>query len=114
MAERRPHEVEALRRAVAGCLQALVDYQTGLLDEDQLRRALYRDGLVLGDSEAWLLDVAGGTWRCYDGISTAPLPVHPGDGGVTHGAFDAATLQRWQRGLRGLQAATPLTGAAGG
>ena len=112
MAEEPPHQVDVWERAVAGCQQALVDYQTGLLDEEQLRRALYRAGIVLGDGEAWLLDVAGGVWRHYDGISTERISTLPSERDVTPRAFDAATLRRWQRGLRGLQAAAP-TGVGG-
>jgi hypothetical protein len=96
-----PPPAEALDRAVAACQQALVDYQSGLLDEDQLRRALYHGGIVLGDREAWLLDLAGGGWRRYDGIGTHPYPPAPDDGDV---GFDAATLRRWQAGLRDLMA----------
>jgi len=114
MAEDR-REVDVWERAVATCRQALVDYQSGLLDEDQLRQALYRNGMVVGDSETWLLDIAGGTWRRYNGVTTEQIPAPPGDGEAPQQAFDAATLQQWQRGLRELEeAATPLMGRAGG
>lgn len=103
-----------MERAVAACGQALLDYQSGLLDEDQLRHALYRDGLVVGDDELWLLDVAEGAWRRYDGVSTEQIPADGRAGGPTHRAFDAATLRRWHEGLRALQAAAPSEGAATG
>src|SRR4051812_11951767 len=99
MAQPPPKQVDALERAVAACRQALVDYQSGLFDEEQLRRALFRDGLVLGDCEAWFLDVAAGAWHRYDGITTDALPALPGDGSATRRAFDTDTLRRWQRGL---------------
>jgi hypothetical protein len=108
VAEEYVRPVDAMERAVAACQQALVDYQSGLLDEEQLRRALYRDGIVLGDGEAWLLDVAGGGWTRYDGIGTERFPMDSDEGGFTPRAFDAATLRRWQEGLRGL---LPTTGA---
>jgi hypothetical protein len=92
----------------------LVDYQTGLFDEEELRRTLFRGGMIVGGSEVWLLDVAGGTWIRYDGISAERIPVLPDDGRVAQRRFDAATLGRWQRSLRVLQAATPLTGVVGG
>ena len=95
-----------MAQAVAACQQALVDYQTGLLDEEQLRRALYREGIVLGDGEAWLLDVAGGGWSRYDGIGTELLGADPVGGAGAQRTFDAATLRRWQEGLRGLLQAT--------
>jgi hypothetical protein len=95
--------VDAMARAVAACQQALVDYQTGLLDEEQLRHALFRRGMVLRDGEAWLLDVASGRWSRYDGIGTEMLRADPLDGADTHRPFDAPTLRRWQEGLRGLR-----------
>ena len=101
---------DALERAVAACLRALIDYQTGLLDEEQLRRTLYHGGIVLGDGEAWLLDVSGGCWRRYDGIGAEPFPdpaAVPG-GRVFHGD----TLRRWQDGLRALAAEVAASGSA--
>lgn len=91
---------------MAACRQALVDYQAGLLNEEQLRKALFHAGMVLGDNEAWLLDVAGGAWSRYDGIGTERFPADPSDDGAVARAFDAATLRRWQEGLRALLPAT--------
>jgi hypothetical protein len=108
VAEEHLRPVDAMERAVAACHQALVDYQTGLLDEEQLRRALFHDGIILGDSEAWLLDIAAGGWSRYDGIGTERFPLDSDEGGITPRSFDAATLRRWQEGLRGL---LPATGA---
>jgi hypothetical protein len=102
VAEQRKRLLDAMTRAVTACHQALVDYQTGLLDEEQLRRALFSGGILLGDSEAWLLDVATGGWSRYDGIATEPLPAPPADDLLSPRLFDAATLRRWQEGLRGL------------
>jgi hypothetical protein len=100
--DQRTHLLDAMARAVEACQQALVDYQTGLLDEDQLRRALYVDGVVLGQGEAWLLDVAAGRWQRYDGIGTEALPMDGEPRAPSPRAFDAATLRRWQEGLRAL------------
>jgi hypothetical protein len=113
VAEEHPTQGDAWQRAVAACREALVDYQTGLLDEEQLRRTLFRSGMVVTDGEVWLLDVAEGTWRHYDGNSTDRFPPQPDDGSAEQRAYDAATLRRWQRGLEGLPAATPFTGVAG-
>ena len=52
MADAHPHPVDEFEHAVAACEQALVDYQTGLLDDEQLRRTLCRCGVVIGDGEA--------------------------------------------------------------
>jgi hypothetical protein len=97
--------LEAMGRAVAACQQALIDYQTGLLDEEQLRRALFSGGMVFADGEAWLLDVAGAGWSRYDGIGTERLPLGADGAGAAPRTFDAATLRRWLEGLRGLQPA---------
>ena len=91
-----------MARAVEACQHALVDYQTGLLDEEQLRHALYRDGIVLGDGEAWLLDVASGRWSRYDGIGTEQVSRFAAERESARTAFDAATLRRWHVGLREL------------
>jgi hypothetical protein len=109
MAEDTSYPVEAMERGVAACRQALVDYQAGLLNEEQLRRALYQAGMVLGDNEAWLLDVAGAAWSRYDGIGTERFPAGVGEGSSADRAFDAATLRRWQEGLRAL---LPVTNPA--
>ena len=102
MAEEHLRPVDAMERAVAACQQALVDYQVGLLDEEQLRRALHRDGIVLGDGETWLLDVAGGGWTRYDGIATERLRLDAVGGSSSLPVLDVATLRRWQEGLREL------------
>jgi hypothetical protein len=104
MAEAPSYPLEAMERGVAACRQALVDYQAGLLNDEQLRRALFQAGMVLGDNEAWLLDVAGGAWQRYDGVGTERW-TDPTDGDAGR-AFDAATLRRWQEGLRALSPAT--------
>ena len=96
---------------MAACRQALVDYQAGLLNEEQLRRALFQAGMVLGDDEAWLLDVDGGAWSHYDGIGTERVAVDASDGRGVDREFDAATLRRWQEGLRSL---LPMTMAERG
>ena len=59
---------EALDSALEACRLALVDYRAGLLDADQLRRALFRSGLVQWPDSAWLLDLKGGRWWRYDGV----------------------------------------------
>ena len=67
----------ALEGALAGCRQALIDYQAGLLGDDDVRRTLFRHGLVLHGEEAWLLDLHGEQWWRYDGLGlgTARAPL---------------------------------------
>jgi hypothetical protein len=102
VSEEHERPVDAMARAVEACRQALVDYQTGLLDEEQLRHALFRDGIVIGAGEAWLLDVASGRWSRYEGIDAEPLPRDDAEREPGGGAFDTATLRRWQENLREL------------
>ena len=102
VAEDPSYPVEAMERGAAACRQALVDYQAGLLNEEQLRRALFHAGMVLGDDEFWLLDVAGGAWWRYDGIGTERFSADPAESAPAVRTFDAATLRRWQDGLRSL------------
>ena len=59
---------KALESALERCRRALADYRAGLLDEHELRHALFRDGLVQGPDEAWLLDLRAGRWWHYDGV----------------------------------------------
>ncbi len=59
---------QALESALAGCRQALADYQAGLLGDDDVRRSLFHHGLVHHGEEAWLLDLQGEQWWRYDGL----------------------------------------------
>ena len=58
----------ALSTALGSCRQALGDYQAGLLDDAQLRQALFRAGVVPRPEELWLLDLQGAQWWRYDGL----------------------------------------------
>jgi hypothetical protein len=60
---------EALESALDACRHALADYRAGLLDEAELRRALFRWGLVQWPDSAWLLDLQAGRWWRYDGLA---------------------------------------------
>lgn len=84
---------EALARALRACHQALADHQAGLLSDDELRRALFRAGLVRREDRALLLDLESARWRRYDGvtISECPAPVRKTD------------VSRWKQVVRSLQ-----------
>ena len=71
------------------CESALGDYQAGLLDDTELRRALERAGIAHTETGAWFLDIESRQWRPY-------LPVPPDL------SFDARTVRRWLLGLRQL------------
>ena len=76
-------------RAVLACQSALADYQAGLLDESELRRALGQAGIVFGESGVWLLDIVRGRWHQYQ-----PVP--------TDRVLDGDTVRRWRAGLGAL------------
>jgi hypothetical protein len=57
-----------LDRALEECDEAICSYQAGLLDDDELRRELFRAGMVIHDDEAWLLDLVAGRWQRWDGL----------------------------------------------
>jgi len=88
-----PSVDESLRQALATCHQALADHQSGLLSDDELRRALLRGGLVQRPDVALLLDLESGRWQRYDGItiSECPAPVRKTD------------VARWKQVVRSLQ-----------
>jgi hypothetical protein len=68
---RRLHEdplAERLDRALDECDEAICAYQAGLLDDEELRRELFRAGTVIHDDEAWLLDLARVRWQQWDGL----------------------------------------------
>jgi hypothetical protein len=88
----RGHEGD-LAAAVEACRAALADYEAGLLSDTELRRELYRSGLVRGTDEAWLLDLERGSWQRYDGVS------------LTEQAFRVRSnqLERWRDVLNDLR-----------
>ena len=64
-----------------------------MLSDDELRRELFRRGLVQRDEEALLLDLESGRWQRYDGItiSECPAPVRKSD------------VLRWKQTVESLQ-----------
>ena len=89
VAQPDPRLEGALGSALESCRQALADYRAGLLDEVELRRALFGAGLVHGQDEAWLLDLRAGRWWHYDGVSVAAGDGPPGQGvGRLHAVID--------------------------
>ncbi len=63
-----------LEAALRECRVALSEYQSGLVDEAELRRALKHHGMVEDDDAVWLLDLSAGRWCRYDGLSVDPVP----------------------------------------
>jgi hypothetical protein len=52
-----------LDAALVRCREAIADYRAGLLDEDDLRRTLRRDGVVRCGRETWQLDLEAEHWH---------------------------------------------------
>jgi hypothetical protein len=69
-----PEVRASLESAVAHCRAALADYRAGVLDEAELRDALYHGGLVARGGEAWMLDVQAGCWWRFDGVGVDQFP----------------------------------------
>ena len=65
---------DPLVRALDECDEAICAYQAGLLDDEELRRALFRAGTVVDGDEAWLLDLTGARWQQWDGVRFQPIP----------------------------------------
>jgi hypothetical protein len=62
-----------LDQALDECDEAICAYQAGLLDDEELRRALVRAGTVVEGDEAWLLDLSGARWQQWDGVRFQPI-----------------------------------------
>ena len=86
---------QLLAAALATCHRALADYQAGLLSDAELRRTLFRAGLVYGAEEAMLLDLESGTWRRYNGIT-----VSPGDAAT---GSEQSDVNRWKQNVEALR-----------
>lgn len=86
-----------LSNAVESARLALVDYEAGLLDDDQFRRVLTRAALVEGPDRVWLLDLDGARWLVYRAgtLSCDDAPAPPAE-------LTAARLAHWRAGLEAL------------
>jgi len=80
-------EHESLDRAAVACQDVLADYQAGLVTDRELQAALNRTGVVVGETEIWLLDVDLGRWRHHTAV---PKDV----------VFDGTTIRRWRTALQ--------------
>jgi hypothetical protein len=71
------------------CEHALVDYEAGLLDDEELRQVLARTGVVVDDGAHWLLDVERGEWLRYAPVAPERL-------------LDAGAVGEWRARLLAL------------
>jgi hypothetical protein len=51
------------------------ELQAGRIDLEAFRRDAFRAGLVVRDSEAWVLDLASERWWRYDGLGLTTIDV---------------------------------------
>jgi hypothetical protein len=67
---------EVLQAALDRYTRLMEDFQAGRLDEADFRRQAVRVGLVVRDTDAWILEVPTARWWRYDGIqlTTIELP----------------------------------------
>jgi hypothetical protein len=68
-----------LEDALEQYARLLDDFQAGRLDEAEFRRQAVRVGLVVRDTDAWILEVPTERWWRYDGfqLTTIELPGDP-------------------------------------
>jgi hypothetical protein len=59
---------DQMQRAIDTYRRLLADYEAGAIEERDLRRQIFRAGLIVQDGDAWLLDFAAGRWVHYDGL----------------------------------------------
>jgi hypothetical protein len=62
-----------LEAALRQYAQLLDDFQAGRLDEKEFRRRAVRAGLVVRDTEAWILEVPTERWWRYDGTQLTTI-----------------------------------------
>lgn len=74
------HDDAALRAlldaALVQCRESIADYRAGIIDEDELRHLLRRDGIVRRAGETWHLDLEDEHWHRWvrdDAVSAEEL-----------------------------------------
>ena len=68
----------ALAAALARYAVLVDDLNAGRIDHEAFRRAAFRSGLVVRDSEAWILDLSTECWWRYDGLALSTIvPAEP-------------------------------------
>jgi SH3-like domain-containing protein len=64
---------QAIDAALARYADLVGELQAGRIDETAFQRDAYRAGLIVRDSEAWMLDLATERWWRYDGLSLTTI-----------------------------------------
>ena len=65
--------MQRLRAAVNEYEQAVIDAEAGRIDDAEFRRRVFKAGMVVGDDEAWFLDLPNARWCRYDGVGVTML-----------------------------------------
>lgn len=72
--------IAALNAASRACRQVAIDYQSGLLDDEEMTRSIIRCGVVILADEVWLFDTETTLWWRYRGAEPVPMQIST-DGG---------------------------------
>ena len=66
-----------LQAALDRCQQLIADCNAERIDKETFRREIFKAGLIVHDTDAWLFDFANGRWVHYDGFGLRPLTPPP-------------------------------------
>jgi hypothetical protein len=72
---------QALDTALARYSELVSDLQAGRIDEATFQREAFGAGLIVRDSEAWLLDLDSERWWRYDGLGLTTIALREPDEG---------------------------------
>ena len=75
--------------ALCECRAAIGEYQSGVIDESELRRRLIVHGVIDFDDEIWILDLDAGRWCRFDGVSVC----------VGWSPFDRVRFDHWRTAI---------------
>ncbi len=72
--------------ALCECRAAIGEYQSGVIDESEMRRRLIVHGVIDFADEIWILDLDAGRWCRFDGVSVC----------VGRSPFDRLRFDHWR------------------
>ena len=73
--------IAALNEASRACRQVTIDYQSGLLDDQEETRSIIRCGVVILPDEVWLFDTETTLWWRYRGSEPVKMRISTDGGG---------------------------------
>jgi hypothetical protein len=74
-----PELFPLLERALSDYAQLVDDVNNERVDAETFRRKAFEVGMVVRDSEAWLLEVPTGRWWRYDGMQLTTIEISDSD-----------------------------------